>query len=87
MQSDGVSPDAVTFSCILKACGSLGAIVKGTGIHVEIERRGLLEGDLVLGNSLIDMNVKFGLLTKAYDVFDELTIRDDVSWNALIAGY
>ena len=33
MKCDGFSPDAFTFVCILKACGSIGAIDKGDEIH------------------------------------------------------
>lgn len=44
MQRKGLSPDEVTFSCILKACGSMGAVDKGELVNDEIVRQGLLEG-------------------------------------------
>ena len=87
MRSEGFSPDVVTFTCILKACGSIGAIDKGKQIHVEIMRRKLLEKDMVLGNSLVDMYAKCGILEKTRAVLEELPIRDTVSWNAIISGY
>ena len=87
MQFETISPDAVTFICILKACGSIGEIVKGKEIHADIERKGLLGQNLIIGNSLIDMYVKCGLLDMAQEVFDKLPTRDVVSWTSLIAGY
>eukprot|EP00250_Pteridium_aquilinum_P021176 c25050_g14_i1 orf=1-204(-) len=48
MQREGLCPDTLTFSCILKVCGSLGATEKGNKIHVEIVKKGLLGKDSVL---------------------------------------
>lgn len=87
MQQEGLLPDKVTFSCTLKACASVGAAEKGSEIHAEIITNGCLEKSSVLGNALLDMYAKCGSLTKAQRVFDELLIRDVVSWNVLIAGY
>ena len=87
MQIEGLLPDSVTFMCILKACGSIGAVDKGIKIHNEIVNMGLIEKDIVLGNALVDMYAKCGVLGKAQEVIDQLPIRDIVSWNALISGY
>ena len=87
MQTEGFSPDAITFSCILKACGSARAIEKGKQIHDEIASRGWLKKDVVLGNALIVMYVKCSLLAKAQQVLEDLPVRNAISWSALIAGY
>ena len=87
MQSDGLCANVVTFISILKACGNEGNIDKGKKIHEEILNRGFLEKDISLGVALVDMYTKCGLLTKAEDLFEELLVRDVVSWSALIAGY
>ncbi|KAI5082423.1 hypothetical protein GOP47_0002166 [Adiantum capillus-veneris] len=87
MQLVGVSPDAVSFVCILKACGTLGAIQKGTEIHNEISRRGLLERDCIIGNALVDMYAKCGLLARAREVFGRLLVHDPVTWSSLITAY
>ncbi|KAI5065527.1 hypothetical protein GOP47_0020222 [Adiantum capillus-veneris] len=87
MRQKGLSPNAVTFSCILKACGSLKAVKRGEILHAEVVRKGLLGEDVVLGNSLVDMYVKCGQLVKAQQVFDTLPSKNIVSWNTLIAGY
>ncbi|KAH7288275.1 hypothetical protein KP509_31G020200 [Ceratopteris richardii] len=87
MKGEGVSPDAVMYLCILKACSSLKAADKGEEIHVEVSRKGFLENSLVLGTALVDMYAKCGLLGKAQEVFDQLQGRDVACWTALIAGY
>eukprot|EP00250_Pteridium_aquilinum_P019581 c24490_g13_i2 orf=421-1401(+) len=87
MRSEGVSPNAVTFSCVLKACGSIGAANMGRELHNDILHRGLLKTSRLVGNTLVDMYAKCGMLVKAQEVFDELPVRDVVAWTSLIAGY
>ncbi|KAH7285386.1 hypothetical protein KP509_33G026100 [Ceratopteris richardii] len=87
MRHWGFSPNAMTFACVLKACGSIGAVQKGKELHAEIIRSGLLCHDVVLGNALVYMYAKCGILSKAQDVFDELPVRSIVSWSTLITGY
>eukprot|EP00250_Pteridium_aquilinum_P002655 c12879_g1_i1 orf=57-680(+) len=55
MREEGIFPNAVTFICILKACGTVGKFEKGEEIHAEVDRQGLLETNTVLGNALVDM--------------------------------
>ena len=55
MQWEGISPNDVTFICILKACGSIGAVDKGKQIHDEIASRGMLSTNIILGTALVDM--------------------------------
>ncbi|MCO5596323.1 hypothetical protein L7F22_050384 [Adiantum nelumboides] len=87
MQGDGVLPDAITYACILKACGILQDVDRGEQIHNEVVSQGLLEKSVVLCSAVVDMYAKCGVLLKAQKVFDELPLRDAVSWDALIAGY
>ena len=87
MQIESVSPDVITFLCCLKVCAITGTLDKGQQIHSQITQNGFLESDLRIGNALVDMYAKCSELVKAIAVFDELKIRDTVSWNALIMGY
>ena len=87
LKSEGLSPDEVTFLAILKACGSIGAIEKGTQIYDEIVSRRLLEKHNLLGNAVVDMYAKCGVLAKAQEVLEELPVQNIVSWNTVIGGY
>eukprot|EP00250_Pteridium_aquilinum_P019876 c24618_g1_i1 orf=1-1539(-) len=86
MPQNVVVPNAVTFTCICKACSSLGAIEKGQHIHMDIIKCGL-EEDYFIGNSLSCMYAKCDSLLEAVEVFDKLQVKDVVSYSALIAGY
>jgi pentatricopeptide repeat protein len=87
MQDEGVSPDSITFTCILEACGSIGSINIGGEVHKEIKSLGLLIGNIVLCTALVDMYAKCGALTRAQEVFDGIVTQDVALWNALISGY
>jgi pentatricopeptide repeat protein len=87
MRAMGPSPDAFTFACILKACGRSGSVEKGQEIHAELRKQGLLGKDQVLGNALVDMYARCGLIIEAQEAFDELPAQDAVAWNVLISGY
>lgn len=86
MQHDGFAPDAATFVCSLKACGSIGAAEKGLKIHAEIVRKEL-GGNSLVGNTLVDMYVKCGLLATAQETFDGLSTKDIILWTTLLTGY
>ncbi|KAH6556116.1 hypothetical protein KP509_1Z204000, partial [Ceratopteris richardii] len=87
LQDDGFHPNGVTYVCTLNACGNIKALHKGIEIHAKIEKDGMLGTNLAVGNALIDMYVKCGLIRKAHEVFNRLRNQDVVSWTALIAGY
>ncbi|KAI5069763.1 hypothetical protein GOP47_0016064 [Adiantum capillus-veneris] len=86
MPQDLVSPNAVTFTCICKACGSLGDVEQALLVHSEIIKLGL-EEDSFLGNSVSCMYAKCDSLLEAVEVFDKLLVKNVVSWSALIGGY
>ncbi|KAI5068895.1 hypothetical protein GOP47_0017240 [Adiantum capillus-veneris] len=87
MQHNGILPDEVTYVCILKACAVIKAVGRGEKIHDEVSRQGLLDHNIVLGNTLVDMYAKCGALGKAQSVLEKLPTRNVVSWSALISGY
>ena len=55
MKDSGISLDVVTFTCILKACGSVGSLSCGKHIHDDIMNEGYWGKIMILGNALIDM--------------------------------
>ncbi|KAH6556147.1 hypothetical protein KP509_1Z201600 [Ceratopteris richardii] len=81
-----IEPDKITFSSIVKACTSIGAIETGKLVHNELLSQ-RLELDLIIGNSLIDMYARCGSLQEAHKILMKLSNRDIVSWNILISMY
>lgn len=87
MQQEGVTTaNVVTFVCLLQACANVGDLHHGKQLHAEIVERGL-EGDEVIGTSLVHMYSKCGCLEDARIVFNSLPARDVVAWTAMIAAY
>ncbi|KAH7388119.1 hypothetical protein KP509_16G058600 [Ceratopteris richardii] len=81
------SLDVNNFVYLLEASGRLGDVVKGQQIHAHIYSQCLLENSIELGNALINMYVHCDALEKAQDVFDELPVKDLLSWVAITSGY
>ncbi|KAI7982251.1 Pentatricopeptide repeat-containing protein [Camellia lanceoleosa] len=86
MESQGILADPSTLPLVLKACGKLQAIERGKKIHNDIWNTNLIH-DVRVQTALVDFYCKCGLIQDALYVFDEITDRDLVSWNAMISGY
>ncbi|KAH7416131.1 hypothetical protein KP509_14G076900 [Ceratopteris richardii] len=87
MRTHGVSPDVITYTCALRACGTIGAIDEGIQIHNELKESGIGKKDVFIGSALVDMYSKCGALVKADEVFNQLPSPDALTWTALITGY
>ncbi|EFJ05153.1 hypothetical protein SELMODRAFT_137607 [Selaginella moellendorffii] len=88
MQTDGVSPDSVSFLTILNACCSPEFLSRGREIHARMIKSGLTE-DVFLGTALVNFYGKAGSVDDSRAVFDRMKqrslSRDDVSsWNTLV---
>ncbi|KAF5743484.1 putative pentatricopeptide repeat-containing protein [Tripterygium wilfordii] len=86
MEKEGIEPDAVSISSILPACGDISALLIGRKIHEYADKK-KLRPNLLLENALIDMYAKCGCLEDAREVFDQMRIRDVVSWTSMISAY
>ncbi|KAL9660443.1 hypothetical protein QQ045_025258 [Rhodiola kirilowii] len=86
MLDDGFMPDNFVIPNALKACGGLGVVNVGRGVHGFAMKLGY--GDCVyVASSLVDMYGKCGLLGDARKVFDEMSERNVIVWNSMIVGY
>ncbi|XP_020595143.1 pentatricopeptide repeat-containing protein At5g06540-like [Phalaenopsis equestris] len=89
-QCEGVRPDIVMLVSTLKACGHAGSIRQGYWIHLYIEQNKLGSSDkgsnVILSTALVDMYCRCGCIDAAFDVFDQVTNKDIVLWNAMIGG-
>ncbi|MCO5580520.1 hypothetical protein L7F22_034388 [Adiantum nelumboides] len=86
MQKEGMEPDKVTFSCILKACSVAADLCAGRIIHSQVLSNRIVV-DLAIGNALVDMYAKCGSLEDAQQIFDELPTKDVITWGAIIGGH
>eukprot|EP01018_Ginkgo_biloba_P015763 Gb_24018 [translate_table: standard] len=86
MQLAGLRPNSLTVVSLIPACAILATLRHGKEIHNYIIRSGL-ELDAFVGSALIDMYAKCGTIKDARQVFDKLSQRNVVAWNAMIVGY
>ncbi|KAF4350024.1 hypothetical protein F8388_017602 [Cannabis sativa] len=83
---DGFVPDTFTFPPLLKSCTKSRGIGEGRQFHAVIFNMGFSSHVYVL-NSLVHMYSVCGDCKGASAVFDEMLVRDAVSWSCLISGF
>ncbi|KAF8391909.1 hypothetical protein HHK36_022249 [Tetracentron sinense] len=83
---DRLQPDHFIFATLVKACASLAALKQGKQVHARFILSSL-PGDDVVKSSLVDMYAKCGLPNEARRVFDLISLKNSVSWTAMISGY
>ncbi|KAM7513054.1 hypothetical protein LguiB_011929 [Lonicera macranthoides] len=86
MVASGIQPNAVTLTSILPACArleflNLGKLIHGYGVKLG------MESEITLVNTLIALYGKCGNIDTARSLFDQMSVRSLVSWNAMIAAY
>ncbi|KAL1820118.1 hypothetical protein ACET3Z_014987 [Daucus carota] len=86
MKRDGERINRSTFTCVLSTCADIAALELGTQLHGRAFKAGFESGCFV-GNALLAMYCKCGSIDEAYDVFEDITDKDVVSWNTILAGY
>ncbi|KAI5084976.1 hypothetical protein GOP47_0001145 [Adiantum capillus-veneris] len=70
---------------LIWACSKSKDLSRGTRIHHELQKRGLVERKHA--DALVTMYAKCGELQKAQALLDEHKCRNTIPWNALIASY
>ncbi|XP_024968190.1 putative pentatricopeptide repeat-containing protein At3g13770, mitochondrial [Cynara cardunculus var. scolymus] len=85
-QREGMASNYVTYASVLTAVSGLAAYEMGKQIHSHV-LRSELPFYVILENSLIDMYSKCGQLAYARRVFDKMSERSVISWNAMLVGY
>lgn len=80
-----VLPNDATLTTVLSACARLGALDLGKWVHVYAENIGY-KRNVYVGNALIDMYAKCGVVDNAVDVFKNMEMKDLITWNTIICG-
>ncbi|URE26071.1 PPR repeat, partial [Musa troglodytarum] len=81
-----IGSDEFTFPFVIKACSAVSGFRAGKEVHCVVLRSGY-GGHLVVQTALLHMYAKTGRMEWSRKVFDDMSGRDLISWNALISGY
>ncbi|CAM9002915.1 unnamed protein product [Rhodiola kirilowii] len=89
MRLAGVQPNHITFITLFSACGDSKLSGKrfGSSIHGMMRKLGYDVRNVMVGTAAVDMYSKFGNIDAARILFDEMLVRNNVSWNTMINGY
>ncbi|XP_042005382.1 LOW QUALITY PROTEIN: pentatricopeptide repeat-containing protein At5g08305-like [Salvia splendens] len=86
MLLNAVVPDYLTYPFLAKAAARLSDRKAAGCIHGRVLRSDLAS-DLFICNSFIHMHGSAGEVASARKVFDEMPMRNFVSWNSMLDGY
>ncbi|KAJ6682641.1 PENTATRICOPEPTIDE REPEAT-CONTAINING PROTEIN [Salix koriyanagi] len=87
MRYDNTPPNHFTIPMIVATCAELLWLEKGKYIHGLVSKSGLFAENSAVGSSFVYMYAKCGDMEDASLMFDEIVVRDVVSWTALVIGY
>lgn len=83
---ESVALDTFGLSLALQACGGLGSFTIGEALHSLVVKLGFAL-DVFVQTALVDMYGKVGGVGHARNVFDEMAVRDLVSYNVMLGMY
>ncbi|KAM1212914.1 hypothetical protein PS2_004392 [Malus domestica] len=78
----GFKPNSVTIASMISACGSA---EQGMEMHCLVVKLGV-DSDVYVGTSFLTMYSNCGKLVLAEKVFEEMAIKNVVSYNAFVSG-
>ncbi|TVU09092.1 hypothetical protein EJB05_42532, partial [Eragrostis curvula] len=82
----GISSDTSIFASALSSCADRRSLTRGTQLHALLVKIGY-DLSVFVGSSLISFYSRHSQLKNACQVFQSMTIKNTVSWTALISGY
>ncbi|CAL1408935.1 unnamed protein product [Linum trigynum] len=86
MQRRNVGTNNLTTVSILKACGSIGALMTGKEVHARIIKDSFQSNEYI-GSSLVWFYCRCGDWHAASKVFQQMSLHSVVSWTAMISGF
>ncbi|GJR99382.1 pentatricopeptide repeat-containing protein [Tanacetum coccineum] len=81
-----IMPNEFTVISVLQACAQSNDLVLGMKVH-EFVMENEIKMDLPVYNAFITMFAKCGSLDYANQLFEEMSIKDEISYGSVISGY
>lgn len=86
MQRNGIEPDDFTLGSVISSCANLASLEEGAQFHCIALVLGLVSF-ITVSNAVITLYGKCGSIEDSHRLFNEMAIKDQVSWTALVSGY
>ncbi|WOL05981.1 pentatricopeptide repeat-containing protein [Canna indica] len=87
MQKMGKRPNPSTIVALLPVVGQVKSLSQGKSIHAFCTRRHFDDEDVLVNTALLDMYGKSECLVYARRIFENMDIRNEVTWSAIIGGH
>uniref|UniRef100_A0A7C9ETS6 Uncharacterized protein n=1 Tax=Opuntia streptacantha TaxID=393608 RepID=A0A7C9ETS6_OPUST len=85
MKRRKVVANNLTIVSILRACGSIGALLIGKEVHAQVLKISA-QNNIYIGSTLVWLYCKCGEYALASKILQNMPLRDVVSWTAIISG-
>ncbi|MQL73667.1 hypothetical protein Taro_006004 [Colocasia esculenta] len=86
MHLSGLPPDRFTFPFVVRSCAVLSALDYGRQVHCNVIKN-VLGLDVYVQSALVAMYAQNGEVPDAELVFEEMAVRNVVSWTTMVAAY
>ncbi|KAH0983057.1 hypothetical protein GBA52_010234 [Prunus armeniaca] len=86
----GIHQDEFTYTSVISSCANNGLFQLGKQVHAYIlrtEAKPTVDFSLSVNNTLLTLYYKCGKLDEARYIFNNMPVKDLVSWNAILSGY
>ncbi|ESQ28357.1 hypothetical protein EUTSA_v10019713mg [Eutrema salsugineum] len=86
MQRSGIDPDHYTLGQAISACANIASLEEGSQFHGKAIISGLVHY-VTVSNSLVTLYGKCGDIDDSVRIFNEMNVRDVVSYTAMVSAY
>ncbi|KAF3437256.1 hypothetical protein FNV43_RR20009 [Rhamnella rubrinervis] len=86
MYFNGFVPKSELIACIISVSARTGQLRLGRAIHALAITDGRIQETVFLSTALIDLYLRSHECLMAFHVFDQIAVKNEVSWTAMISG-
>lgn len=87
IKSDGLEPNELTFSYLIRGCSNGRSFDEGKQLHCHAIKVGWVEMNIFVANALVDFYSACDSLYDARKAFEAIPPKDVISWNSIVWVY
>lgn len=86
MNRSNVRANEVTFASVLASCAAVSELPLSQQVHGLVLKFGFCD-NVIIGSAFVDVYAKCGVMLDARRMFDEIPLRNAVTWNVIVRRY